>query len=269
MSPVPETDQAERLSVGKIYRRSIKADDFHFNRYVARPQAALLVYGLHSTRITPNQVTLVSFAVALVAFVTLVFCPGRIGLVAAAAVLHIAFVLDCVDGQLARIKNLSSPVGAYLDFLMDEIKAVLLLGSCAVRLAWTAQTPSFGPTWNAQIVWLTVGLVGCCIASSGISTTTFLRRPEYFEAVHGQKGERVAGYTKLVVLGTPKRALPSVLLWPVRLFEGLGRILLHYPAWFFIPACLGKLEWFLWPYLAAHTLYLGRAWLGLVWKLGR
>ena len=33
------------------------------------------------------------------------------------------------------------------------------------------------------------------IAASGISITTFTRRPEYFESVTGQKSERVPGFT--------------------------------------------------------------------------
>jgi hypothetical protein len=66
---------------------------------------------------------------------------GLVGLIAAALVLHLAFVLDCVDGQLARIKGLSSPVGAYLDFLVDELKAVLLIACCAGRLALDGRAP--------------------------------------------------------------------------------------------------------------------------------
>ncbi len=259
------------LSVVEIYRRSVKAEDLRFNRYIARPKAALLVYLLRPTPITPNQVTLLSLVVSLIGLAQLLLCPGLWGLVSAALVLHLAFVLDCVDGQLARIKGLSSPVGAYLDFLVDEIKAVLLIACCAGRLAVEGRAPLLGAPLSPQVFWLAVGLAGVCIAASGISTTTFMRRPEYFEAVHGKKGERVAGYTKFK---EPEAAKPTSLAGtlvrlPIRLLEAFGKITLHYPAWFFIPALLGKIEWFLLPYLAAHTMYLGRSWLTVIWKLGR
>ena len=107
--PPPEPVQTGPLSVVEIYRRSVKAEDLRFNRYIARPKAALLVYLLRPTPITPNQVTLLSLVVSLVGMATLLLCPGLTGLVAAALVLHLAFVLDCVDGQLARIKGQSRP----------------------------------------------------------------------------------------------------------------------------------------------------------------
>lgn len=267
----PEPVQTGPLSVVEIYRRSVKAEDLRFNRYIARPKAALLVYLLRPTPITPNQVTLLSLVVSLVGMATLLLCPGLTGLVAAALVLHLAFVLDCVDGQLARIKGLSSPVGAYLDFLVDEIKAVLLVASCAARLAIDG-APTLGALpVSSQVFWLGLGLLGVCIAAAGISTTTFMRRPEYFEAVHGRKGERVAGYTKFKepTEAAPSSLLKKIVLLPIRLVEALGKLTLHYPAWFFVPAALGHMEWFLLPYLTAHTLYLGRSWLVVVWKLGR
>ena len=49
-------------------------------------------------------------------------------------VLELSYVLDCVDGQLARLRGTSSPVGAHFDFLMDELKAFLLVGATAARL---------------------------------------------------------------------------------------------------------------------------------------
>ena len=81
------------LSVVEIYRRSVKADDLRFNRYIARPKAALLVYLLRPTPITPNQVTLLSLLTALIGLATLLLCPGQVGLIAAALVLLLAFVL--------------------------------------------------------------------------------------------------------------------------------------------------------------------------------
>ena len=80
-----------------------------------------------------------------------------------------------------------------------------------------------------------------------------------------------AGYTKFQedAAPVPTSLVGKLLRLPIRLLEAVGKLTLHYPAWFFVPALLGRLEWFLLPYLAAHTLYLGRSWLGVIWKLGR
>src|SRR6266545_3449006 len=88
--------------VADAYRRSSKPHDILWNRYVARALMAL--------------------------------APGWSGLIASAVVIELSYVLDCVDGQLARLKGTSSPVGAHLDFLMDELKAFLLVAAVAVRL---------------------------------------------------------------------------------------------------------------------------------------
>ena len=126
------------------YRRTQKPRDILWNRFVARPLAAVLLVPLARTRVTPNQVTFLTLVVFAGAAALIAFGPSYGMLVAGAAVLELSYVLDCVDGQLARLKGTSSPVGAHLDFLMDELKAFLLVGAVAVRL------------WRPESPWLTV-----------------------------------------------------------------------------------------------------------------
>ena len=42
--------------------------------------------------------------------------------VAGAVLLYLSFVLDCVDGQLARYTRAFSPLGAWLDATFDRVK---------------------------------------------------------------------------------------------------------------------------------------------------
>src|SRR5688572_13060272 len=86
------------------------------------------------TAVTPNQITFATLVVFAASTAMLMLWPGHGGLVAAAVVLELSYVLDCVDGQLARWRGTSSPVGAHLDFLMDELKAFLLVAAVGVRL---------------------------------------------------------------------------------------------------------------------------------------
>lgn len=265
--------QPGRPGVSEIYRRSLKPSDLRFNNYACRPLAALFVYLLYPTRITPNQVTFLSLFVALLADLALLRCPGRVGLGAAALLLYLGFVLDCTDGQLARVKEQTSPVGSYLDFLMDEIKAVALIAAVAGRLAIERVDVPGLSTGSPEIVWLALGLVGLVVAASGCSLTTFMRRPEYFEAVTGQKPERVPGFTALRAKDgpppPPSSPVKRLILFPIRAAEWLGKLTLHYPAWFYVPALLGHIEWFFLPYVLAHSLYLARSALIVMVKLGR
>ena len=120
--------------VARVYRASRKKRDIFWNVYVARPLAAILVVGLRRTPLTPNQVTFLGFAVFLGAAAALAVLPGWSGVLVAAGVLEASYLLDCADGQLARLKGMTSKVGAYLDFLIDEVKALLLVAACATRL---------------------------------------------------------------------------------------------------------------------------------------
>lgn len=268
-----------RPGVVEIYRRSLKPQDLRFNNWACRPLAAVFVWLLFFVPITPNQITFLSLAVALLADAALLFCPGHTGLWSAALLLYLAFVLDCTDGQLARLRGQTSSVGSYLDFLMDEIKAVALIAVVSGRLAVdqtalpAADLLPMLPT-SPQVLWLVVGLCGVVIASSGMSITTFMRRPEYFEAVTGKQPEKVPGFTALRAKEEAQPAAPASLakrlvLLPIRALEAIGKLTLHYPAWFYIPALLGHIEWFLLPYLAAHTMYLGRSGLIVLVRLGR
>ncbi|MBL9002588.1 MAG: CDP-alcohol phosphatidyltransferase family protein [Myxococcales bacterium] len=269
----------QRPGVVEIYRRSLKPQDLRFNNWACRPLAAVFVWVLFYVPITPNQITFLSLFVALLADAALLFCPGYTGLWSAAVLLYLAFVLDCTDGQLARLRSQTSSVGSYLDFLMDEIKAVALIAAVAGRLAIDrSPVPSAEllatVSTDPRVLWLCVGLCGVVFAASGISITTFMRRPEYFEAVHGKQPEKVPGFTALrakdeAAPAAPPSLIKRLVLLPIRILEWLGKLTLHYPAWFYIPALLGHIEWFLLPYLAAHTLYLGRSGLIVLVRLGR
>lgn len=269
-APPPGAALRGPLSIAEIYRRSLKPKDLRFNNWVCRPLAAVFVYVLRPTPVTPNQVTFLSLLVSLLSAATLLLWRDRIGLGVAAALVYLAFVLDCVDGQLARITGKTSEVGSYLDFLVDEIKAVTLIAAIGGRLAWDG-APALGLAMDGSVFWLAVALLGVTVAASGMALTTFMRRPEYFEATTGQKAVRVAGFTRFE---EPKPAAPpslvrTIVRLPLRLLEETGKLVLHYPAWFYVPALLGRIEWFFVPYVLAHAMYLGRSALVVLIKLGR
>jgi phosphatidylglycerophosphate synthase len=66
------------------------------------------------TSITPNGVTWLMIAVGLLAALVLTV-PGVIAAVAAVLLIQVQILLDCSDGELARWKDMKSPLGVYLD----------------------------------------------------------------------------------------------------------------------------------------------------------
>ena len=237
--------------IRETYRQSRKEKDIFWNVYVARPIAAVVLQLIAPTRLTPNQVTFIALAVAVGAALVLAFVPGYVGLVVGAVLLEASYVFDCVDGQLARLKGQATPVGAHLDFLMDELKAFLYVSAVTLRL-WLG---------SGRLHYLVVGLLGLAVVAAAISLTTFMRRPEYVGAGPRPPAPPPAPDGILKPLGPTVRA--------VRLAEAGGRWLIHYPSYFLYVAVLDLLAVFFYVYLAAHALYLGRSLVQIVLKLGR
>jgi hypothetical protein len=77
------------------------------------------------------MVTSISMAIAVVAAVW--FAAGtRGGMVLGAVLLYLAFVLDCVDGQLARYTRQFSTLGGWLDATFDRAKEYVVYAGLAV-----------------------------------------------------------------------------------------------------------------------------------------
>lgn len=218
-----------------VYRRTRKPADLPFNTWIARPLAAPIVAWLEPTRVTPNQVTLAALVVAGAAAAVLGLVPGHLGLVAGGLVFTLSYVLDCADGMLARLRGTASPVGHLLDFLMDEIKAFVVLAAVAVRL-WTE---------TADPRWLVAGLGGLVCLATGVALTTFQRRPEVTGTLR----------TAPVADGAARSPLRRI----IGLAEGGARLVIHYPSYFLFVALGGRVEIYFVPYVAVNALYAARA----------
>ena len=115
------------MSLYKEYKTSLKivaAEEF-FDLILFRPLAFVFVKGISSTRITPNQLTLAGILFYLAAGICI--STGSIEAVFAAGfMISIGNVLDCADGQLARVKQTSSEFGRILDGIGDYVSAIAL-----------------------------------------------------------------------------------------------------------------------------------------------
>ena len=92
-----------------------------FNRRLSTLLTRLLV----RTPLSPNQVTVLSFLVILPG-AYLLSTGERVALIGAGLLIQLSFTLDCCDGELARLRGLSSPFGAWFDGLLDRIAELAL-----------------------------------------------------------------------------------------------------------------------------------------------
>jgi phosphatidylglycerophosphate synthase len=110
---------------------SVKGSDGFFTTFFVSPYSKYIARWAAHRGLTPNQVTLSSLAVGLLAAAA--FATGeRPGLVGGAILLQLAFVLDCVDGQLARYTRNFSKLGAWLDSILDRTKEYLVFAGLAI-----------------------------------------------------------------------------------------------------------------------------------------
>ncbi|HEY3557819.1 MAG TPA: CDP-alcohol phosphatidyltransferase family protein [Kribbella sp.] len=121
MSSLRETvarlSQAQKPSAGTpAYSRFV-------NRRIGRVFAAAAFLG----RRTPNQVSLASGFCSLIGVVLVALVHPSFGVaLLVAALLVLGYGLDSADGQLARLRGGGSPLGEWLDHMIDAVKIVLL-----------------------------------------------------------------------------------------------------------------------------------------------
>ncbi|MBI5215997.1 MAG: CDP-alcohol phosphatidyltransferase family protein [Ignavibacteriae bacterium] len=111
----------------ETYRRSLKMPEAEelFDLMFYRTLAYLLVVPLSKTPITPNQVTVLSLVAGLIA--AYYFSTGvPTALMLGAIWYALANILDCADGQLARINKSGTPLGRVVDGVADYISSVAI-----------------------------------------------------------------------------------------------------------------------------------------------
>ncbi|MFO0759209.1 MAG: CDP-alcohol phosphatidyltransferase family protein [Byssovorax sp.] len=115
-----------------------------------RPLGYIVARLATPTRITPNQITAVSFAFAIVA-AGLLFAafPGH--LPAAGLCIFLSQIFDCADGQLARMQKSGTPFGRMLDGSADAIGSAFVGAGC-MYVTWTMYRDV---PWQAAVAMIT------------------------------------------------------------------------------------------------------------------
>ena len=102
-----------------------RANDGFFSVFFLRKFSKILTWVAVKVGATPNQVTLLSFAIGLYSAYS--FSRGTfLSILLGAFLLQLSIIVDCVDGELARYTRKFSKLGAWLDAVTDRVKEYLV-----------------------------------------------------------------------------------------------------------------------------------------------
>jgi len=187
--------------------------DRYFNRKLSGP----LTRWFLKTSITPNQITLLSFAIGLIS--ALLFLKGDYYYnILGVAIFQFSAVLDCCDGEVARIKSMQSRLGKWLDIVCDNIVHIAIF----LAIAWAFYVLENSPFY------LTLG----GFASLGVSLSLWLV----------MLSERRRKNTEMIKTGTAKEIADMLTN------RDFSVILLLFTV-------IGKLDWFLWLTAVGSNLF--------------
>ncbi|MFI6579318.1 CDP-alcohol phosphatidyltransferase family protein [Nocardiopsis sp. NPDC050513] len=146
------------FTLDEVRTRTLKQRDSWWTVHLVDPTAVRLVLLVaNRTSITPNQLTVAALFLGLGAAVC--FALGYREALALGALLYfLCFLVDCMDGKLARLTDSESLFGSWMDYVSDRFRVLV----CAVALMGgqyvvaTEENPDSAPV---VFVWLALAVV--------------------------------------------------------------------------------------------------------------
>lgn len=102
---------------------------FDFTRLWSLP----FTYVLVNTPLTPNMISFLSFALLVVSCGFIIQATPFATLVGG-IICWFSWVLDCVDGEVARLRGIASNFGGWLDMVFDRLGDVVLFAAITINL---------------------------------------------------------------------------------------------------------------------------------------
>lgn len=202
--------------------------DTYFNRAVS----ALLSRIFLALRFSPNAITMVATAIgvlAAVAFAQGGYAAGIVG----ALLFQLAAIVDCCDGEVARLTFTESALGEQLDILMDNVVHMAIFAGIGLG-AFRAQGG-----WSGAAPWLPLMLGGAAVFANAMSLW-LVARAKAIEKGRGWRSPAQGVRVDFILKNMASRDFSVILL-------------------FF--AAIGKLNWFLWmAAIGANVFWVMLAW---------
>ena len=174
-------------------RATYKKRDAWWTVFLVDPLVARMIIPLaNRTKITPNQVSVTSFVVGLLAAAA--FWQGdHPALVVGALLYHISFVLDCVDGKIARLKGTGSVFGMWLDYSFDRYRVLACTGALMYG--------QYQRSGEIYFIWLAVLVTFLDMLRYMDALQVYKLRLEMSKRLRGATRPRAKGVVRYVAVG--------------------------------------------------------------------
>jgi phosphatidylglycerophosphate synthase len=209
-------DAADVRAAEKKLFNSLKGEfegfvDRFFNRKVSRWFTRMFL----AAGLSPNAITILATLVGLVAAAGFGVGTYSAGIIAA-LLFQLAAVIDCCDGEVARLTFTESPFGAWLDIAMDNVVHMAIFAGIAVG--------SYLGVKGSDSAWVPLALGAAAVAGNGFSFW-LVTRAQNIRSVSGWRTPIQAAWADFMLKHVASRDFSVIVL---------------------IIAVLDKLDWFLW-----------------------
>ncbi|MEU4093582.1 CDP-alcohol phosphatidyltransferase family protein [Streptomyces sp. NPDC026673] len=158
--------------LAEVRRLTEKKRDAWWTVFLVDPVATPLVrWTAMRTRLTPNQITWGALFLGLGAAACFALADWK-WLIIGAVLYHFSFILDCMDGKLARLTGKGSEFGGWLDYIFDRVRVVC----CAAAL----MGGQFYRTDNPVYMWLALAVIF-------LDALRYLDALQIFKVRHGMR----------------------------------------------------------------------------------
>ncbi|MFC1950192.1 CDP-alcohol phosphatidyltransferase family protein [Chloroflexota bacterium] len=137
------------------------AYDGYVSRYINRRISDPIAKILARTRITPNQISWTTFGLAVLSFLSFIYNWN----IAAGLLAQISSIIDGVDGSLARLKDMSSVFGGFLDSILDRYADILIILGLTM---WSVFNEVYPYVWLVGFLSIT-GTIGVSYSRARVS----------------------------------------------------------------------------------------------------
>ena len=209
-------DAADVEAAEKKLFNSLKGEfegfvDRFFNRKVSHWFTRIFL----AAGFSPNIITILATLVGLIAAASFGVGTYSAGIIAA-LLFQLAAIIDCCDGEVARLTFTESPFGAWLDIAMDNVVHMAIFAGIAVG--------SYLRVAGSEGAWVPLALGSAAVAGNGLSFWLVARAQE-IQSASGWRTPVQAAWSDFMLKNVASRDFSVIVL---------------------IFAVIGKLDWFLW-----------------------
>jgi CDP-L-myo-inositol myo-inositolphosphotransferase len=163
-----DTREDVRIARRMLRRSLVKPTDGPVSRLLNRPISTQLSVAVAALRPSPDLVSLLALLIGIVAAAALAGGWGIVG----GVLVHVASIVDGMDGELARLQLRERPLGAFFDGIADRLADAAILAGVGV---WALET-SNGPLVVCLTIAATTGSL-LSMASKDRIAALGLRKP--------------------------------------------------------------------------------------------